>query len=89
VPDVKALERVLAKLKQHQIQHFVWTEPDYNFGMTAITTVPLNEQQKQCLLKYQLLKYAGVDGRLSSGKNRDSRTNASQIDSAMNGSCLQ
>jgi hypothetical protein len=66
VPDERALNRVLEKLKQNQIQHFPWTEPDFDLGMTAIATCPLDEERKQVLSNYRLY-HAGVDGRPSSG----------------------
>jgi hypothetical protein len=83
------MERVLAKLKANQIQHFAWTEPDYDMGMTAIVTIPLDEKRKQCLANYRLLKFAGVSGKPFSGDNQDSRTSSPEADSAMNGPCLQ
>lgn len=54
VPHLAALNRVLAKLKANQIEHFAWTEPDYAFGFTAIATCPLNENVKQALSNYRV-----------------------------------
>jgi hypothetical protein len=89
VPDLKALERVLAKLKLNQIQHFAWTEPDYDLGMTAIATVPLDEKRKQCLMNYRLLKFAGGAEKSACDRTVDSGSNSPGLNSATNGVCLQ
>lgn len=57
VPDINALNRVLKKLKDNQIPHFPWIEPDNDFGFTSIATIPLNPSIKEVLKNYRLLKY--------------------------------
>lgn len=75
VPDVRALSRVLAKLKQHQIVHAPFYEPDFDYGFTAIATAPLNEVSRQVLSNYRL--YSGGTGKpvcqvkLDPGANAD------------------
>lgn len=60
VPDVKALERVKAKLERLQIVHYAWREPDEpGLGFTAIATAPLDKPQRNQLHSYRLWKYSG------------------------------
>lgn len=54
VPNVKSLERVRSKLQAHQVPHYCWEEPDYDFGFTAIATAPLTEEEKKPLGNYRL-----------------------------------
>jgi hypothetical protein len=57
VPDEKALLKVQTKLNKHQIEHHTWSEPDFDFGFTAIATVPLTESEKLPLSTYRLWRY--------------------------------
>lgn len=54
VPNKKALEKVIAKLKLHRIDHSVFHESDDDLGLTAVATVPLNEDERAILQKYKL-----------------------------------
>lgn len=54
VPDRRALNRVKAKLSGYQITHYVWSEPDFDFGETAIATAPLSEEEKRPLSNYRV-----------------------------------
>jgi hypothetical protein len=54
VPDTRALMRVAAKLADNAIPHCAWREPDLDLGFTAISTIPLRPDQKQCLRNYRL-----------------------------------
>jgi hypothetical protein len=76
VPDRAALERVLTKLRNSQLPHYVWVEPDNDFGMTAIATAPLNEQQKTVLQNYRLWKFGGVDEKSSCSFTGDPATSS-------------
>lgn len=58
VPNKEALERVSAKLLQHKIRHYNYSEPDYQMGFTAIATVPLSVEEKKVLSNYRLWKTA-------------------------------
>lgn len=62
VPDLAALHRVERKLKGCAIPHFCWSEPDYDFGFTAIATAPLRAEERGPLLNYRLWKFAGGAG---------------------------
>ena len=57
VPHVAALERVKAKLELNKIPHYIWREPDHDFGFTAIATSPLDDKQKLALSNYRLLSH--------------------------------
>ena len=58
VPNINALNRVLKKLKDHQIPHYPWIEPDNDFGFTSIATIPLDDSiKRQALKNYRLLKF--------------------------------
>lgn len=46
--------RVIDKLKRHQIPHYVWTEPDFDLGLTAVATVPLWGEQREVLANYRV-----------------------------------
>jgi len=54
MPDLAALKRVLAKLRANNILHYPWTEPDFNFGLTAIATGPLYGEQREILKNYRV-----------------------------------
>ena len=56
VPDCAVLERVRRKLERHQIHHYCWTEPDYDYGFTAIATEPLSPEARAPLSNYRLWK---------------------------------
>lgn len=59
LPNIKSLEKVLAHLKENQLTHYAWKEPDNDFGLTAIMTAPLYGGQRSHLKKYQTFKFAG------------------------------
>lgn len=84
VPHLRSLNKVLAKLKAHQIPHFAWTEPDYDFGLTAIATAPLEGEQRSVLSNYRL--YGGGPAKADCGSNPDSATMPGDVTS---GVCLQ
>jgi hypothetical protein len=71
VPDTAALLRVLAKLAAYQIPHYAWTEPDNDFGLTAIATGPIDDEQRKVLSNYRLWR---VDRGGLSGSLPDTRT---------------
>lgn len=72
VRDQPALERVLLKLKQFQLPHYAWHEPDNDFGFTAIAVGPLGAEEREPLMRYQLYR----PGELSNGFGRESATRA-------------
>lgn len=54
VPDKKAIQRVVQKLKDHRIDFSVFDEPDDDLGLTAVATVPLSAEQRSILQNYKL-----------------------------------
>ena len=54
VPDKKALEKVIKKLKLNRIEFSAFHESDDDIGLSAVSTVPLNEEQRAILQNYKL-----------------------------------
>ena len=54
VPDLNALNRVVTKLQTNQIPHYPWTEPDNDFGLTSVCTIPLSGAERSVLKNYRL-----------------------------------
>lgn len=55
VPDKAALEAVIARLNRYGIQSEAFYEPDYDLGLTAVATYPLqNKKQRSALGIYRL-----------------------------------
>jgi hypothetical protein len=54
VPDKKALHRVMRKLRLHHIEFSAFYEPDNDLGLTAVATVPLDDEQRVVLQQYKL-----------------------------------
>jgi hypothetical protein len=66
VPNKKSLERVLRKLKMNRIDASAFFESDEDMGLSAIATVPLNEEQRALLQDYSLWRYNDVSRACSS-----------------------
>lgn len=62
VPDVAALERACREMTAAGIPHHSWHEPDFDMGFTAITSAPIEGEQRRALAHY---KVWNVDGLLS------------------------
>jgi hypothetical protein len=60
LPNVAALKRALAKLKSNQIPHFAWSEPDFDYGLTALCTAPVAGEQRKALSNYRVYNHASV-----------------------------
>ena len=58
VPDKNALLRVCEKLNTHAIQHHSFYEPDFDMGLSAVATVPLEQEQRRFLSSYRLWREA-------------------------------
>lgn len=56
VPDKNALFRVVEKLRSNNIGHQAFCEPDFNMGLSAVATVPLEQEQRRVLSNYKLWK---------------------------------
>ena len=54
VPNQAGLLRVHERLAANAIGHYMWEEPDYEMGLTAIATHPLDLEQKKVLSQYRL-----------------------------------
>lgn len=54
VPDKAALFRVVEKLRSNDIAHQVFYEPDFDMGLSAVATVPLEQHQRRALSNYRL-----------------------------------
>ncbi len=60
VPDKVALFRVIEKLNKHAIQHHTFYEPDFDMGLSAVATAPLEQEQRRFLSSYRLWREANV-----------------------------
>jgi hypothetical protein len=56
VPHQKALERVIRKLEANRIEAVSFVEPDFDMGLSAVATVPLNAEQRLVLKNYETWK---------------------------------
>lgn len=56
VIDKNALFRVVEKLRSNEIGHQVFYEPDFNMGLSAVATVPLEQEQRRVLSNYKIWK---------------------------------
>lgn len=54
VPDKAALFRAIEKLRKYEIGHQVFYEPDFNMGLSAVATVPIEGAQRRALSNYQI-----------------------------------
>lgn len=54
VPDKKALTKVIQKLNLHNIEFSAFYESDDDMGLSAVATVPLDEERRSVLRGYKL-----------------------------------
>jgi len=55
VPNKKALERVIVKLRANNIEHSPFFEPDWDMGLSAVaTTTNLSDEQRNALRNYAI-----------------------------------
>lgn len=57
-PHPKAFDKVIRRLAENGIAHYVWSDPDTSYGPTAIATEPLNSEEKLCLANYRLWSHS-------------------------------
>jgi hypothetical protein len=57
LPNISALRRAEAKLCANGIPHYAWSEPDYDFGFTAIATTPIHGEQRKALANYRVYSF--------------------------------
>src|SRR5271168_3802485 len=60
VPDKTALFRVIEKLRANGIVHHVFYEPDFDMGLSAVATAPLEQSQRRVLSNYRLWREPDV-----------------------------
>jgi len=76
LPDQAALRRVIEKLRANQIVHYQWSEPDNDWGLTAIATVAIYGHKREVLKNYRLWNdRGGVGQKPGAGFNADPSTN--------------
>lgn len=74
VDNVQALQRVIEKLNLNKISFSEFHEPDYDLGLTAIATVPLDESQREVMRNYRLWNESTFNTRVAQlAERRDSR----------------
>lgn len=56
VKNKAKLEKVLLDLQSKDIKNIPFYEPDWEYGLTAIGTEPLTQEQRVLLKRYQLWK---------------------------------
>lgn len=75
VPNKTSLQKTLKKLKDNQIPHFQYVEPDDNLGLTAIATVPIQGSIRDVLYNYRIHNGGGrVEQSMPCERNLDSST---------------
>lgn len=60
VPDKIALFRVIEKLRLKGICHHNFYEPDFDMGLSAVATVPLEPEQRRALSNYRLWREGSI-----------------------------
>ena len=60
LPNLAALKRAWAKIKAAGIPHCAWDDPDFDFGMTSIATVPLIGDERKVLANYRVYNNTSV-----------------------------
>ncbi len=54
VPDRAGLAEAIRKITQWSHGYYAWFEPDFDLGLTAVATVPLDREAKKLLSNYAL-----------------------------------
>lgn len=81
VRDRKALLRVSEQCTENAIGHYVWNEPDWDYGITAITTSAVKGDKWLVFAEYGLWKdFSAVS---SIGRAGDSNSSGSGFESLM------
>lgn len=65
VPDKAALFRAIEKLRKYDIGHQVFYEPDFNMGLSAVATVPIEGAQRRALSNYGIWKEPETTGAIA------------------------
>lgn len=69
VADQQELIRVVAKLKDNRIPHYAYSEPDYDFGLTAICTAPISGIQRQALRHFKIYREGTTNEQVACERN--------------------
>lgn len=56
VPDERALVTVSRHLTENGIEHYMFDEPDYDTGYTAITCIPLEGSERELFTEFNLYR---------------------------------
>lgn len=54
VPDREAILRVSEQCSENAIPHYTWNEPDWDYGITAISTAAIRGNKRLAFAEYQL-----------------------------------
>lgn len=54
VPDRAGLAEAIRKISQWGHGYYAWFEPDFDLGLTAVATVPLDREAKKLFSNYAL-----------------------------------
>ena len=55
MPNLRSLERVSRKLKENNLPHYCWSDPDHpEWGMTSIATGVLIGDERSVMANYRL-----------------------------------
>lgn len=54
VPNKAALLRAAEQCSEFAIAHYIWSEPDWNFGETAICTEAISGERRKAFVEYRL-----------------------------------
>lgn len=74
VPDKNALDRVIKKLIDNNINFSDFYEPDHGMGLSAVATVPVTEEQRRILQGYKLWNESTFNTHVAQrSERRDSR----------------
>jgi glycosyltransferase A (GT-A) superfamily protein (DUF2064 family) len=60
LPDKPALEAAIQRLIRYKIAHEAFVEPDFDMGLSAIATVPIeNSKQRKAMFLYKTWQQGG------------------------------
>ncbi len=54
VPNLPALLKACKKLDDAKIAYYAWHEPDFDYGFTALATVPIEGERRSALANYRV-----------------------------------
>lgn len=72
VPDRAGLAEAIRRMIQWGLGYYAWFEPDFDLGLTAVATVPLDRDQRKLFSNYALWRPVSPTSRASSVLERSS-----------------